>query len=181
MFQLRSKITIKVLGYFFLNPDSARYINELANILDLDPGNLFRKLKELEKEGILISEERGNQKYFGLNKNYHLLKEIKKTYENKYGVERQILERIKGLKGLREAYIFGSYSQNKLQSDSDIDILLVGEHSPIEAKRLILPLQKTIGREINIIDISPEEMERRRKNRDDFIKNIFSKKIIRIF
>ncbi len=48
MFQFRSKITVKVLGYFFLNPHESRYINELAEILDLDAGNLYRKLKEME-------------------------------------------------------------------------------------------------------------------------------------
>jgi len=57
---------------------------------------------------------------------------------------------------------------------------LIGDHSPLEAKRTILPLQKVVGREINIIDISEKELKSRKKTNDDFIKDIFSKKIIKL-
>lgn len=181
MIKLGSKITIKILGYYFVNPDKKRYINELAAILEIDPGNLFRKLKELEAEGILISEKQGNQKYFKLNKKYPLLKEIKKTYEMKYGLTDRLKKIANGLKGLREAYIFGSYAGDSLQQESDIDILLIGNHSSLAAKRMILPLQNEIKREINIIDLTPKDFNLRRKHKDEFIENIFSNKIIKIF
>jgi len=181
MIGFRSKITVKILDYYFVNPEKRHYINELADLLEVDPGNLFRKLKELETEGILISETRGNQKYFSLNKNYPLLKEIKKTYEAKYGIVNLLKDRLAKLKNLKEAYIFGSYAQNTLQQESDIDILLIGDHSSLGAKRLILPVQKNIGREINIIDLTPKEFKQRKKKKDEFIKNIFSQKIIKIF
>lgn len=180
MLQFRSKITKKVLEYFFLNADQSRYINELAGILDLDVGNLYRKLKEMEKEGILTSEDRGNQKYYSLNKRYSLLKELKRTYEAKYGFINRLKDSLNKLKGLKEAYLFGSYAAGNFQQESDIDILLVGSHSSLEAKRIILPLQKMTGREINIVDLSPKELKSRIRKKDDFIKNIFSKKTIKL-
>lgn len=181
MFNFRSKITQKILGYYFLNPTKKHYINELAGILDVDPGNLFRKLKELETEGILISESKGNQKYFWLNKKYPLLKEIKRTYEAKYGIVNLFKKKLSQLNDIEEAYIFGSYANNSLQQESDIDILLIGNHSSLTAKRLILPLQEKIQREINIIDLTPAELALRQKQNDEFIKNIFSHKIIKIY
>lgn len=180
MLQFRSKVTRKVLEYFFLNSDQSRYINELAGILGLDAGNLYRKLKEMEREGILISDERGNQKYYSLNKRYSLLKELKRTYEAKYGFINHLKEDLNKLKGIEEAYLFGSYAAGNFQQESDIDILLVGSHSSLEAKRIILPLQKMIGREINIVDLSPKELKSRLRKKDDFIKNIFSKKTIKL-
>lgn len=180
MIKLGSGITIKVLGYFFLNPDKGRYINELAKMLDLDPGNLFRKLKDLEAEGILISSKQGNQRYFGLNKKYPLLREFKRAYESKYGLINRLKEMASNIKGLKEAYIFGSYAENSLQQESDIDILLIGNHSSLEAKRIILPLQNEIKREINIVDLTPKEFMSRKKRRDEFLKNIFLHKIIKI-
>lgn len=180
MINLGSKITIKVLGYFFLNPRKERYINELAEMLDLDPGNLFRKLKDLEAEGILVSKRQGNQRYFGLNKNYPLLRETKKMYERKYGLTDRLKETARNIKGLKEAYIFGSYAEDSLQQESDIDILLIGNHSSIDAKRIILPLQDEIKREINIIDLTPKDFSLRKKRKDEFLKNIFSHKIIKI-
>jgi len=179
MFDFRSQITKKILGYYFLNPAKKNYINELAEILAVDRSNLFRKLKELEKEGLLKSEFAGNQNYFYLNKSYPLLKEIKKTYEAKYGLVLLLKEKLKRLPGLKEAYIFGSFAKDSLQQDSDIDILLIGSHSSIAAKRLILPLQKTLKREINIIDLTVAEFTKK-KRVDDFIKRIFTGKVIQL-
>jgi predicted nucleotidyltransferase len=180
MLKNQSKIVIKVLGYFLINPKKKYYINELAKNLEIDPGNLFRKLKELEEEGILISEKKGNQRYYGLNKEYHLLKEIKQYYKVKYGVDNLIKEKLKEVEKINEAYIFGSYAKGTISEESDIDVLLVGDHSPIDAKRKILPLQRSLGREINIIDLSLEEFKEKKKEKDEFIENIFSEKIIKI-
>jgi predicted nucleotidyltransferase len=181
MLGFRSKITIKVLNYYFLNPQKSHYVNELARLLDVDLANLFRKLNELEKEGILVSEMRGNQRYFSLNKKYPLLKELKKTFEAKYGILNLIKERLNKLKDLKEAFIFGSFAKNIFSSESDIDLLLIGKHSSLEAKRLILPLGKIMGREINILDMTEEEFKKRKRRKDEFINNIFSGKVIKIF
>ena len=89
-------------------------------------------------------------------------------------------QKLSKLKGLREAYIFGSYAKDSLQQESDIDLLLVGEHSSLEAKRLILPLMKEIQREINIVDFSSAEFKKKKKAGDEFLKNIFSQKKIKI-
>jgi len=180
MLEYRSQITKKVLGYYFINPEKTHYINELANLLSVDPGNLFRKLKELEQEGILISETRGNQKYFSLNEKYPLLHELEKIYNAKYGVASLLKNKISKLKGLKLAWIFGSYAKNSLQQESDIDLLLVGSHSSLEAKRAILPLEKDLGREINILDMTEKDFESRKRKKDEFIKNIFSQKTIKI-
>src|SRR3989304_10527751 len=90
MFTLQSNTEIQVLEYFFINPEEKQYISELSRILKVDKGNLDRKLKELEKEGIIGYEKKGNQKYYFLNKQYPLLKEVKKIYEYKYGLEKNL-------------------------------------------------------------------------------------------
>jgi predicted nucleotidyltransferase len=180
MIKFNSKITVKILDYFFLNPQKKRYINELADIIEVDVGNLFRKLKELESEGIFSSESQGNQKYYFLNKNYPLLKELKKIFEAKYGLTNILKEKLLQLKNLREAYIFGSYAKDSLQQESDIDVLLIGNHSSIEAQKLIIPIQKTIGREVNVIDITKQDFDERKKRKDEFINNIFSDKVIKL-
>ncbi len=180
MISLRSKIAVKVLGYFFLNPESQNYINELAKILSLDPGNLARKLDELENIGIISSRRQGNQRYYFLNKKYPLLREVKKIFDAKFGLPRLVQNKIKDLKGLNRAYIFGSFPKGAVGENSDIDLLLVGSHSALEAKKNLLPLEKEIGREINIVDMGQKEFERAQAGGDPFIKNIFSDKIIEL-
>jgi len=180
MMSLKSKITVKVLNYYFLNQKTRRYVNELAGILDVDAGNLHRKLKEMEREGVLTGENQGNQKYYSLNKNYPLLAEFKKIFESKQGLPALIKKKLDGLGGLREAYIFGSYPKGSMDGESDIDLLLVGVHSPLGAEKRLLSLQKTLGRQINIINMSGDELDAARKKKDPFIENIFSRKNIKL-
>ena len=150
MISLRSKITSKILGYYFINKNESHYVNELAKILVVDPGNLFRKLKELEKEGLFFSEMRGNQRYFGLNKKYPLLSEYKNIYESKFGLPEILGVELKKVAGLQEAYIFGSYAKGDFSSDSDIDLLLVGSHDYSKISGIVAPLERRFRREINI-------------------------------
>lgn len=180
MFNLNSEITTKILRYFFINPGKKGYINELARILESDPGNLSRKLKELEREGILASEFSGKQRYYFLNKQYSLFKEAKKIFEIKYGLAEQIAKQLKAIGGVKQAYIFGSYAKGDFEAESDIDVLLVGSHSVFSAAEALRPFEKKIGREINIVDLTEEEFKRKQKAGDEFIADIFSGKTIKI-
>lgn len=180
MISLKSKIAIKILNYFLLNPEKKRYINELALLLSEDPKNVYRKLQDLEKEGILKSEFLGKQRYFYLNKNYPLLNEYKAIFFKKSGFEQKLKGALKKIKGINEAYLFGSYAKNKMDNNSDLDLLVIGSHSLIDVQKLIIKFQKEIGREINVINLSNEEFKKKKKNNNPFIKNIFSNKIIKL-
>lgn len=180
MISFKSVITIKLLKYYFINPTAKHHINELARLLNVDAGNLYRKLQEFEAEGLFVSETDGNQRHFMINKKYSLFKELKKSFEVEHGLPDAIKEILKKIKGIDEAYIFGSYGKKQLKSHSDIDVLLIGNHSAIEAKRAILPLEKVFGREINIIDLSKQEFNAKIAKKDEFILDIFSHRHLKL-
>ncbi len=180
MLNFQSKITIKLLRYYFVNPNRKHYINELAKIIAVDPGNLFRKLKELEGDGLFLSQAVGSQRFFYLNKRWPLLGEYKKIFELKFGLPEILKKEFKKVKGLQEAYIFGSYIKGNLQEASDIDVLLIGSHDPGDIFKIINPLEKSLGREINIIDYSQAEFTKKIKDKDFFLKNVFTEKTIKI-
>lgn len=180
MVSFKSAVTVKLLKYYFLNPSAKHHVNELARLLEVDAGNLYRKLQELETEGLFISEADCNQHHYWLNKKYPLFKETKKSFEIEYGLPEAIKNSLKNIKGISEAYIFGSYAKKKLKSHSDIDVLLVGNHSALDAKRVILPLEKVFGREINVIDLTKSELDKKFKNKDEFIDNIFKHRHLKL-
>mgnify|MGYP006305782167 CR=1 FL=1 len=180
MLSLRSKVTIKLLDYYFLNPEAEVYINELARILSLDPKNTETKLKELEKEGLFKSEFRGKQRYFFLAKDNPILEHYRQIFLKTYGIEKKLKDVLNGIKGLQEAYLFGSYANNKMDSSSDIDLLAVGAHSVLELQRIITTLQKDTDREFNVINLSSKEFEKKKKDNDPFITNVFKTKNIKL-
>ncbi len=180
MFRLRSQITIKLLRYFFLNPEKKPYINQLAKELGVDPANLFRKLRELEKEGVLFSEKQGNQRHYGLNLEYPWLDNLKRHYQTRHGLADLLEARLKDLSGLQEVYLFGSGAKGELEGESDLDLILVGNHSSIAAKKAVFPLEKEIGREINLVNLSEKDFKKRKKQKDDFVGRVMSGKTTRI-
>jgi len=78
MISLNSKLVRKILNLFFLNSKEKFYVNELARLLKEDPSNIHKKLNALKKEGILLDEFSGKERYFFLNTKYPFLKEYKK-------------------------------------------------------------------------------------------------------
>lgn len=180
MLDFKSKVTEKILGFYFLNTEAKKYINELAKIIDADPGNLDRKLKELEGEGVLSSEFSGKERYYSLNPEYPLLKELKKIYLSKYGLAEMLKKRFVKLAGLCEAYIYGSYAKKNFSPESDIDLLLIGSHSALKAQAAVSPLEKQFQREFNIVDLTEEEFSKKKKNKNEFIADIFAGEVIKI-
>jgi len=179
MISLRSEIAQKVLAYFLLNPEEQLYINEIANKFKVDAGNLFRKLSEWEKEGLLIKNKKGNLSLYKINKDYYLLPEIQRIVQKSFGIEKRLKDIFIGEKGIKQAVIFGSYAKNKMEPESDIDVLLIGSHDSLDIQKKLHELEKDVGREVNVIDMTEGEFEKKKKE-NEFIKNIFNEKYIQI-
>lgn len=180
MISLRSKVARKLLDYYFLNPGAQHYINELARNLELDPKNTETKLKELEKEGLFKSEFRGKERYFLLARENPILEHYRQIFLKTYGIEKTLKDILSGLKGLKEAYIFGSYASDRMDSSSDIDILAVGSHSVLALQRQIVGLQKDTGKEMNVTNLTPEEFKAKKRIKNHFISRIFKTKVIKL-
>jgi len=179
MLSLRSKISQKVLNYFMLQQGAERYVSDLARTIQVENGNLTRKLIELEKEGILKSHWQGNQRYYSLNNHFSLLKEYKSIVLKTLGLEQILKDSLSKISGIKKAIIFGSYAQDKMDSHSDIDLLVVGNHSTVGLQKAIADVQKTIQREINAVSMSLQEYAKK-KGSDPFLKSIETKKSIKI-
>lgn len=179
MINFNSKQNQQILAFFFLNPKRSLYLKEMADILKIDNANLSRYLNSLLKEGVLKSETKGRQKYFSLNREYPLLSELKKLTMSRVKPEYLLKSALDKLTGLKKAYIFGSYAFGNFKEDSDLDIILVGEHDIVEAREYLLPIERRLGREINVIDYSLKEYEKKIKAKDSFLLKISQgKKII---
>lgn len=180
MISLRSKITQKVLNYYFLNPRSKHYVNELARILEVDPKNLYVKLRELENRGLFLSEFQGKQRYYFLNKKFPLLKEYKSLVQKTIGLPKMLEEQLRKVQGIKKAFLFGSYVKNKMDEASDIDLIAIGGQDPRKVQKEMRAISKIIGRQINLINLSEKEFLKREKKKDVFLAKVFRGKTIKV-
>ena len=180
MISMKSKITKVLLNYFFLNPGESLFVNEISRKLDLDKRNLVKKLKELKEEGIMVSETSGNQRIYSINRLYPLYEEYRKIVFKTIGIESKLKRMLKQVTGIEKVYLFGSYAKDAMEVHSDIDLLVIGEHSIMELQKEITKIQKEIGREINVVNMDMMDFEKRQKNKDPFIGTVFKEKNIKV-
>ena len=177
MISLKSNITKELLNYFFLHEDKSLYLNEISEKLKLDKRNLSKKLKEFLAEGLFVKEEDANLTYYSLNKDYPLYNEYKKIILKTIGVEKQLKDTLKKTKGVSNAYIFGSYAENTMDTASDIDLLVVGTANIKEINSIIMNIQKKIDREINVVVMSTKEFKEKKAQNEEFLKNVLQDNI----
>ena len=109
----KSRLRQKLLSYFFANSQMDLYVREAALLLKEDAGNLSKELSRLEKDGIFISNTRGKQKYFSLNKEYPLFEELRSVISKTIGIEASLKKVMATDPGIKIAFIYGSFAQDK--------------------------------------------------------------------
>jgi len=87
---------------------------------------------------------------------------------------------LRDTKGVQEAYIYGSYAEDKMDVHSDIDLLVVGNHNMALLQKGLSKLQTEINREINVVNIDGCEFEKKAKDNSSFISEILMQKKIKV-
>lgn len=179
----RSSLRSKLLAFYFTNPGTRLHLRELAEKLDENAGNLSRELKRLTDEGLFRAEKIGRQKYFHLNEEYGLYREIKAIVSKTVGLPIQLKRIFEKEKKILFAFIYGSYASGSASMDSDIDIMLLLDGSEFDENRIqreIVSLERTLGREINWSYFPIEEWIAKSQKDDSFVGNLLKEPVIMI-
>jgi predicted nucleotidyltransferase len=176
MFDLRSKARQRLLAYFFTNPTARLHLRDLAGRLNIDPSNLSRELRRLEREGLFRSEVSGRQKYFQLNRGYSLFREVRSIVTKTIGAALLLAQSLKKVEGIEEAYLYGSFAHNQQDAASDIDVLLIGSPRSEALAEAVRKLERHLGREINYTVLTRREFKLRRARKEAFLENVWHNK-----
>jgi len=173
MLDLRSKARQRLLAFYFTNPAARYHLRDLAHRLDIDPSNLSRELRRLERNGLFRAEVSGRQKYFRLNREYPLFNEVRSIVAKTIGAAPLIAQSVKTIAGVEEAYLYGSFARNQQDAASDIDLLVIGTPLGEALAEAVGKLERQLGREVNYTVLSREEFESRRTQKDAFLENVW--------
>ena len=176
MLDMRSKARQKLLAYYFTNPTTRHHLRDLAERLSVDPSNLSKELRRLEREGLFRSEVSGRQKYFQLNREYPLFNEVRSIIAKTIGAVPLLAESLNKIEGIEEAYLYGSFARNQQDAASDVDVLVIGNPKSDTLAETVQKLERQLGREINYTVLTRKELESRRGRKDAFLENVWHNK-----
>ena len=139
-----SKLTRELLGFYFANADKRFYLRELERILNHSVGNLRRQLIKFEKIGLFTKTRLGNLVFYQLNKKYPLYDEMKSIVSKTIGINGILQKSLDSIKGIKTAFIYGSFAKGNEDEKSDIDICIVGKIDIYKLSRVMNLVEKKL-------------------------------------
>ena len=174
----RSRLREGLLNLYFANPNKKFYLRELERILDFSVANIRRELIKLKKIGLFRIENRGNLTYYYLNKSFPLFQELKSIISKTSGAPRILKESLKKVKGIKCAFIYGSFAKGEEKEASDVDLFIIGK---VDEGKLIdeaNKLEKKLQREINFTLYEKGDFEQKKKEANPFILEVIKERKI---
>ena len=152
---ITSKMRVKLLMKFFLNPGTRSYLRELASEFGDSTNSVRTELNRLHKAEIIISDSVGRTIQYSANKKHPLFNELKVLVQKYVGVDKIVDKLVKKLGDVQKAYLVGDYAKG---IDSGlIDIILIGEINMVELDRISKRRGQDISRTIRTMVITEQE------------------------
>ncbi|MFH0955800.1 MAG: nucleotidyltransferase domain-containing protein [Candidatus Falkowbacteria bacterium] len=170
----KSKLRRGILNLYFSHSEKKYYLRELERLFKKPVAYIRREMLALEKAGLFNSEFQGKQKYFSLNEKFPLYKELEKIVSKTIGLEKNLADSLAGLKNIEVAFVFGSFAKGDQDGLSDIDLMIIGRPDEDKLIAAISRLEADAGREINYHIFSRNDLTKKIKEKNSFIKSVIS-------
>jgi len=165
-----------ILAATLVQPEKAWYASELAHRLGVPSSSLQRELHDLSEAGILKTYRQGRMVYYQANRDSPVFLDLRGLLLKTAGLVDVLAQALNPVAAkVATAFVYGSIAAGREESDSDIDLMVVGRVSPED---LALPLRRarqSLGREINPTVYTRAEFERKRAANDPFLTQVLDK------
>jgi predicted nucleotidyltransferase len=152
----------------------------MARRVNASPPTVGTELAELERLGILQTARVGRSLVYSVNERSPLLGDIRALVQKTIGIEGLIAKAVEGLAGLDAAYIFGSYAAGTDRPGSDVDLLVIGRPNRVALSERLAPVERTVGRDVNVVTKTEAQVRERRKSGDSFWRQVLGKPLIHV-
>jgi predicted nucleotidyltransferase len=167
----------RILGLLLLHPESSYHVREIARLTHTLAGSLHRELSRLAETGVLTREKSGNQVYYQANVTCPIFRDLVNILQKTSGLADVLADALTPwAEKINVAFVFGSIANETETYASDVDVLIVGKISFIDAVSALNPAQEIISREINPKIYSMAEWRKLVNNKDAFVQDILKKK-----
>lgn len=132
------------------------------------------ELQNLEAFGLLKSKVDGSQKYYWIDEQFFLYEDFQKLILKTEGVIKTLKDELSILQNIDFLFVYGSFASGKANSQSDIDLFIVGNLNYENLIEVIGKNEKKLERPINFTIYKKEELITRIQNQDSFVLNVIN-------
>jgi uncharacterized protein len=163
-----------VLRLLFGHADQRFYQQKIIASVRLGSGTVQRELEQLVAAGIITRTVEGRQAYFQANRDCPVFEELRGIVRKTFGVAQVLIEGLTALGNtVQLAFIYGSIATGNEKSDSDIDVMVVGEDiSMQDVVSALDEAQRDLGREVNPSVYQADEFCRKLAEGNHFLTSV---------
>jgi predicted nucleotidyltransferase len=176
----RSRVRDRILVEFFAKPGTSAHVREMARRVNASAPTVGAELAALARLGVLQTRSVGRSLVYSVNERSPLLGEIRGLVQKTIGVEGLIRKAIEGLPRMDAAYIFGSYASGTDTARSDVDLLVIGRPDRVALSEQLAPVERTIGRDVNVVMKTEAQLKERRRNGDTFWRQVLGRPMVHV-
>lgn len=173
---LASGALARLLIDFAVHPEDASYGREIQRRTGLTPRSLQTELARLESLGLVRRRSDGRLVRYELvegTPKWSTFRRLIRELADPVDVVRNALADVPGIGA---AFIFGSFARGDTREDSDVDVFIIDDDipEPLLARRTI-DAEILLGREVNVVQMTRDELAGRIEAGSSFIRTVFSR------
>ena len=178
-----SKTRLRLLKFFFRDPQKVYYVRELTRLLDSQINAIRRELELLARAGLVVERKVNGpatggaalRKYYGLNTESILYPELQALLlkAQAMGEEKFVVDLKEKAGDVRLLLLTGRFTGDKRAAS---DVLLVGAIKEAGVERVIKNFEGEFGAVINYTMMTEKEFRDRRQVMDKFLYSLFEAK-----
>ncbi|MGD8240324.1 MAG: nucleotidyltransferase domain-containing protein [Armatimonadota bacterium] len=146
---LLPKTRCAILALLFQRPGEAFYQRQIMQAVGAGRGAVQRELDSLTAAGILRREVRTDRTYYVANEACPVFAELRGLMLKTAGLIDVLAAELRGLDGVRLAFVYGSFARGDAGPESDVDLIVVGDVTFAEVSGSLRPAEERLGREVS--------------------------------
>lgn len=178
---LKSDVQGLILAEIFMNPDEFFSISQLAEFAGASLPTAMREVDRLLDGQLVIQKPVGRTRFIQANRKHILFESVSQIVAFSYGPAAVLPPLLLPLDGIEHAYLFGAWaarlSRQTEAEPKEVDLLLIGNVSRIEASRAAAKAEDLLGREVNVQFATAIEWER---GESEFVREVQAKPLVEL-
>jgi predicted nucleotidyltransferase len=172
-----SRAKASLLGVLFSNPHEAYHLRGLAAMAGVESGNAVKMLRALVGAQLVkeVADPRGIR--YQADDRSPLFAALRQLFLAANALL-QDLRRIADTLQAEEVHVFGSMARGTAAPDSDVDILVVGDLSTIEAQAAFKPVARKHKREVSVLVVDRDTLRKQAAEGTPFWRDVLAHPII---
>lgn len=170
---LFGKARLAILGLLFAHADESFYLRQIVRIVGVGQGGVQRELGNLVRSGLVKRTSQGKQVYYQANRASPVFADLRGLIIKTAGVADVLRGALAPLADrINLAFVYGSIARGTEKSDSDIDVMVIGDVGFGEVVAALSQTQDQLNREANPSVFSMAEIQSRIQEKDHFITSV---------